>query len=180
MEGLRARLASDLDAAFPDLMLSMQDGIYSGVRRMVPTAVDAEDIAAETFLRAYRALRTMEAVDILRLRLAGWLWTIAVNLCRNAARGRTRKPTVRLAESWYQPESGLGPEAAALGNEMVARLLEELPRVQRTAVVLRHVADLSYADIAEVTGRSEGTVKSDVHRGLERLRDSLTPEEVMA
>jgi len=180
MDAINRQLAADIDAAFPQLVTSMQHGIYSGVRRMVPTAADAEDVAAETFLRAYRALQTMEKEDIRQLRVSGWVWSIAINLCRNAARSRSRKPTVRLADSWSPAEPGPGPEAETLGGESVARLLENLPWAQRTAIVLRHLADLSYPDIAQATGRPEGTVKADVHRGLETLRRSLTPEEVMA
>ena len=180
MDAINRQLAIDVDGAFPGLVLSMQDGVYSGVRRMVPSAADAEDIAAETFLRAYRALKKMETADIHQLKVSGWVWTIAINLCRNAARSRGRKPTVRLADSWSPTEKRPGPEAETLGNEAVARLLGELPWTQRTAIVLRHLADLSYPDVAVATGRPEGTVKADVHRGLEALRNSLTPEEVMA
>ena len=147
---------------------------------MVPTAADAEDIAAETFLRAYRALKKMEIEDLRQLKVSGWVWTIAINLCRNAARSRGRKPTVRLADSWSPTELRPGPEAETLGNESVAMLLAELPWAQRTAIVLRHLADLSYPDIAVATGRPEGTIKADVHRGLKTLRNSLTSKEVMA
>jgi RNA polymerase sigma-70 factor (ECF subfamily) len=49
---------------------------------------------------------------------------------------------------------------------------------QRNAVVLRHVADLPIAEIAEITGRPEGTIKADISRGLDRLRDALTREEL--
>ena len=56
------------------------------------------------------------------------------------------------------------------------RRLESLSSPQRTAVVLRHVIDLPYGEIAEVTGRPVGTVKADVHRGIARLRAMLTAE----
>ena len=85
---VNGRLANNLDGAFPDLVRNLQHGVYSGVLRMVPSAADAEDITQETFIRAYRALSKYEPARIQELNLRGWIWTIALNLCRNAARTR--------------------------------------------------------------------------------------------
>ena len=63
------------------------------------------------------------------------------------------------------------PDSTAWG-----RRLAGLPAVQRRAVVLRHVVGLDYDEIAHATGRAAGTVKSDVHRGLTRLRDIMERE----
>lgn len=169
-------LAANLDRAFPDLVREMQDGVYSGVRRLVPSGADAEEITQETFVRAYRALSDYPADRIGRLNLRGWVWTIALNLCRNAARSRSRRPrTVELDRDAFSPVPG--PEAEAItadeNREWSARLAG-LPAAQRKAVVLRHVVGLPYADIAIATGRAEGTVKADVHRGLAKLREALS------
>ncbi len=170
------RLAADLDRAFPDLMREMQRGVYSGVRRMLPNAADAEDITQETFIRAYRALSGYPADRIEALNLHAWIWTIAVNLCRNAARTRSRRPrTVELDRDAFA--TGAGPEARAVQadeNRHWADLLSRLSPSQRTAIVLRHVVGLPYADIAEATGRAEGTVKADVHRGIAKLKEAVT------
>ena len=170
------RLAADLDRAFPDLMRELQHGVYSGVRRMVPTAADAEDITQEVFIRAYRAMADYSPERIRALNLSGWIWTIAINLCRNAARSRSRRPsTVQLNRDAFA--TGTGPEAGAVQadeNQRWADLLGRLSPPQRTAVVLRHVVGLSYRDIAEATGRVEGTVKADVHRGIAKLKESMT------
>src|SRR3990172_11710025 len=82
-QGLAAELADDLDRAFPDLVRTLQDGVYSGALRMVGNRHDAEEIAQEAFLRAYRALRDYPAERIRQLSPAAWVWTIAANLCRN-------------------------------------------------------------------------------------------------
>lgn len=170
METLRKQLAANVDAAFPELVAEFRDGLYSGVSRLVPQAADAEDICAETFLRAFRALKGMPVQQLRRLDLAPWMWTIALNLCRNAARRRSRKPWVRLDPSWNGPGGDSGPEAQVMDRSHVAALLAELPTQQRTALVLRYVVGLSYAEIAAATGRPEGSIKSDVNRGLQRLR----------
>lgn len=170
------RLAADLDGAFPDLVRDMQHRIYSGVRRLTPTGADAEDITQETFIRAYRALRGYPPQRIAELNVTGWIWTIALNLCRNAARSRSRRPrTFELDRDAFDP--GPGPEAEAITADENARwskLLGSLSTHQRVAVVLRHVAGLPYAEIAVATGRPEGTVKADVHRGIAKLQEVLT------
>jgi len=173
---VNGRLAANLDAAFPDLVREMKDGVYSGVRRMVPSSADAEDIAQETFIRAYRALTNYPAERIRELNLRAWVWTIAMNLCRNAARTRSRRPrTVELDRDAFAP--GPGPEAQVLvadENQRWSELLNRLPASQRDAVILRHVVGLAYADIADATGRPQGTVKADVHRGIAKLQEALS------
>ncbi len=169
------RLAADLDHAFPELVREMQRPVYSGVRRMVPTGADAEDITQEVFIRAYRAMADYSPDRIRALNLRGWVWTIAMNLCRNAARSRSRRPrTVELDRDAFATEPG--PEATAVQadeNRLWADLLARLSPAQRSAVVLRHVVGLPDADIAEATGRAEGTVKADVHRGIATLKEAL-------
>lgn len=170
------QLAVDLDRAFPDLVRKMQDGIYSGVRRLVPSGADAEDITQETFVRVYRALSDYPADRIRQLNLPGWVWTIALNLCRNAARTRSRRPrTVELDRDAFF--AGPGPETEVITadeNRQWSKRLGGLPAAQRDAVVLRHVVGLPYADIAIATGRAEGTVKTDVHRGIAKLREAMS------
>lgn len=176
VELVNDRLAADLDRAFPELMRELQGGVYSGVRRMVPTGADAEDITQEVFIRAYRAMAGYPPERIKQLNLSGWIWTIAVNLCRNAARTRSRRPrTVELDRDTF--DAGTGPEISALEADENGRWADRLGQLsppQRTAVVLRHVVGLSYADIAEATGRVEGTVKADVHRGIAKLKELVT------
>ncbi len=168
MDDLTARLATDLDSAFPDFVRAFQRDLYSGLRRI--SGPDAEDLTQETFIRAYRALEGYDAGRIRDLRLSGWIWTIALNLGRNHARSRSRRPTVALS---VEPEhTDPDPADEASWNRRIAALS---PR-QRKAVVLRHVVGLGYAEIAEALGSPEGTVKADVHRGLERLRAIIEEE----
>ncbi|HEX2370450.1 MAG TPA: sigma-70 family RNA polymerase sigma factor [Acidimicrobiia bacterium] len=172
-------LVAGVDDAFPALVRAFEDGVFSGLLRMVGNRADAEDLAQETFTRAYRSLRDFPPERIRALRIRGWLWTIAVNLARNRARTTSRKPPP--LELTVPPvASALGPEDAALITEAERewhRRLAALRPAQRTAVVLRHVVGLSYEEIAEATERPSGTVKADVHRGLAGLRAILDEEE---
>ena len=166
-----AALAHDLDAAFEDYVRATANGVYTGALRMLGDRADAEDVMQETYARAYRALQSYPKARIRALRVAGWTWTIAANLCRNRLRSRARKPTTPLGDR-DRPGQGPTTEEEALsgiGSALRDALLT-LPFPQRAAVVLRHVLDLGYSDIAAALERPEGTVKADVHRGLAALR----------
>ncbi len=169
MDELCRRLATDLDGAFPDLVACLQTRLYSGLRRLHGDA--AEDLTQEAFIRAYRALQGYEPDRIRRLRLTGWMWAIALNLGRNHARDRARRPVPVPFEDRHGVDDPEPVDTAAWDRRLGA-----LPAPQRRAVVLRHVAGLSYAEIADATGRPEGTVKADVHRGLARLRRLIEEE----
>jgi RNA polymerase sigma-70 factor (ECF subfamily) len=170
MDDLCDRLADDLDSAFPDLVRSVQDDLCSGLRRLHGT--EAEDLAQDTLVRAYLALQGYAPDRIRDLSVRAWIWTIALNLGRNRARDRARRPTLVELDDRH-PTWDTEPADAVAWDRRLARL----PAAQRTAVVLRHVAGLGYGEIAEATGRPEGTVKADVHRGLERLRRIMEDEE---
>lgn len=170
MERLCTRLARDLDGTFPELVETLADDVYSGLRRLAG-ADEAEDLTQETFIRAYRALSGYDGERIRDLRLRGWIWTIALNLGRNHARDRARRPTPVELDDRFGMEDPEPPDSAAWD-----RRLGRLPAPQRRAVVLRHVVGLDYDEISAATGRAEGTVKSDVHRGLIKLREMMERE----
>jgi RNA polymerase sigma-70 factor (ECF subfamily) len=169
MDGLCDRLADDLDAAFPDLVRALQDDMYSGLRSLA--GPEAEDLTQETFIRAYRALSEYEPGRIRELKLRGWIWTIALNLGRNHLRARSRRPFLVDREIEIRSDD---PDYIDLSAWH--RRLQGLPPRTRRAVVLRHVVGLGYEEIAIATGQAVGTVKSDVHRGLEKLRHILEDE----
>lgn len=171
MEDLTTALAADLDGVFPMVVETMGSQLFWGLRRMCGDHQEAEDLTQETFIRAYRALEGYGSARIREMKLRPWLWTIALNLGRNHVRDRSRRPTyVELAEAGAED-----PEP--IDDVAWDRRLSTLTAPQRSAVVLRHVAGLNIAEISEITGRPEGTVKADVHRGLARLREMIEGEE---
>jgi RNA polymerase sigma factor (sigma-70 family) len=180
---LAARLARDLDGSFEALVVAHQDRLFTIALRTSGDRHDAEELVQDAFVRAYRALGTWPAERIRDLRIRGWLTTILLNAGRNRARVR-RVPTTELV---FDPgtEPAADPLAGREARDTWSRLLAGLSPAQRTAVVLRHIDGLSYAEIAEVVGRPEGTVKAHVHRGLVALRIALLaaegpPEELRA
>jgi RNA polymerase sigma-70 factor (ECF subfamily) len=182
---LSRRLATDLDSSFEDLVRTFQDRLYGFALRLTSSPQDAEDSAQDTFVRAYRALQRYPADRVAALKLKPWLYQIALNVVRN----RVRTPrlaavainepvanTIRLDVREEQPEP------AALGTEVQAQLqaaLRQIPARYATAVILRHIQGLSYAEAAQVLDQPVGTTKSDVHRGLRLLRSALDPESLL-
>ena len=168
---VRHTLVSDLDEGFTVLVRTYQPGIYSGALRLTRSREDAQEVAQDTFLRAYTALGKYNEDRIRDLQVRPWLWTIAVNLCRT--RAKRARPTNPLP-----PDESLGTDDDDHFDDTDwNRRLEALSQPQRRAVVLRHVADLPVNEIAEVTGRPVGTVKTDISRGLARLRTIMEAEE---
>jgi RNA polymerase sigma factor (sigma-70 family) len=182
---LTERLARDLDATFEHLVEAHVDRCYSIALRVLGNPHDAEEVAQDALVRAYRALGGYDPQRIRELRLRAWLATIVVNLCRNRVRRHPvlTTPLEPLVEAGREPAASDATDPAHIagitaGRERIAALLATLPDRYRIPVVLRHVDDLSYAQLAEVLGRPEGTVKAQVSRGLAMLRAALPANEL--
>lgn len=176
---LHAALSADLDTGFEALVRTHADVVHAVARRTAADPTQAEDLAAEAFLRAYRALRDYDATRIGGLTIRPWLLTILLNTHRNDLRSAARRPrTDGAADPPERPSAEPGVEQRAENAELsdrLAALLAELPDAQRTAVVLRHVVDLPIAEVATVLGCGAGTARSHVSRGLAALRARVTP-----
>jgi RNA polymerase sigma-70 factor (ECF subfamily) len=176
VSGLAGRLAVDVDGAFPELVITHQNRLYSGVRSFVGAA-DAEDVTQEAFIRAHKALHAYDKIRIETLQVSAWLWTIALNLCRNWARTRSRRPqTVQLTFDHSGGEEAEGDAVDAVMLDAWKERLAGLSEPQRVAVVLRHVVGLNYQEISSATERPVGTAKTDVSRGLAALRRIISEE----
>lgn len=171
---VRKALLDDLDEGFAELYGAYRGLVFSTALRLSGRWADAEDLTAEAFLRAYRALAGYERDRIATLQPRAWLMTILMNIWRNCARTRSRKPPPELRDQPIEEvDLGQDVEDAAVRRETgdeLAELLGLLPEEQRVAVVLRHVVDLPVSEIATVLRIPQGTVKSHVSRGLRRLR----------
>jgi RNA polymerase sigma factor (sigma-70 family) len=178
-ELLCERLATDVDEAFPELVVAHQDLVFGVALRVIRDASAAEDVAQETFVRAYRALKRYPEQRVLELHLRPWLARIALNAARNAVRGRKQHDELG-DDAATLKDAGEGPMQIAERNDerrMWSRLLTQLPDRYRLAVALRYIDDLSYPELAETLGRPLGSVKSDVHRGTALLRAAFDAEQ---
>jgi RNA polymerase sigma factor (sigma-70 family) len=175
---LAVRLSQDLDGVFADVVADYEAAVYTTALRISGRTGDAEDLAAETFLRAYAALRHYPASRIVELQLRPWLITICLNVWRNQVRTASRRPQPAALESDVA-STGESPEDRAERidqTHQLAQTLLRLPDKRRIAVVLRHVVGLSYAEVADVLACPESTAKSHVRRGLDQLRGLVTNE----
>jgi RNA polymerase sigma-70 factor (ECF subfamily) len=135
---------------------------------------EAEDVAQETFVKAYRAVGTYR----LRYPYVAWLRRIAVNAAISQLRRRRRSRRVEEIDAMENPGPATHPVehvAAAERGASVRRAVEGLPLKQRLAVTLFHLEDMSLADAADAMGCSVGAVKSHLHRARETLALRLSP-----
>ena len=127
--------------------------------------LDAEDCYQETWLAALKAYPRLRDASHLR----AWILTVAHRKAIDNVRARGRRATP-LAEL---PETPV-PAVEADGIPEIWAHVSALPPKQRTAIALRTVADLAYADIARVMGTSEEAARRNVHEALKRLRTEIT------
>jgi len=178
-ELIRRARAGDQDA-FAQLVMSHAERVYGALRRFGLDPDEADEVAQEVFVRAWRGLARFEE----RSQFSTWLYRIAFN---EAQRRLSRRPAPRAQPD---PDRGadpilavpeapeLGPDAQTLEREFEQALeeaLDELPADWRAAVVLRDVEGLSTHDAAEIVGIREAAFKSRLHRGRMQLRTLLDP-----
>ncbi|MBV8282368.1 MAG: RNA polymerase sigma factor [Candidatus Eremiobacteraeota bacterium] len=182
-ELLAHALADDLDAAFENVVRTYQDRIVSFAARALRDRGRAEEVAQDVFVRAYRALQGYDRPRIRALRLRSWIYTIAANLVRNAARGK-QLSVVGLEREDGRSRAIADPSPSA---ESRLELQDDWRRIDdaiallspklRGAFVLRYVEDLTYDEVAETLGQPIGTVKANAHRGLIAVRAALENDD---
>jgi len=150
-------------AAFRPLVERYQRLLFTVALRMLGDREEAADAAQTAFVRAYQKLRTFDRGH----KFFSWLYRILVNECLNVRRNLSRfEPIDATLVAPDDPEANVGQ--AELRAAVQAALLE-LPRAQREVVVLRHYADLSYHEMAEVLHVPEKTIKSRLFSARQRL-----------
>jgi RNA polymerase sigma-70 factor (ECF subfamily) len=181
-DDLLARLARRDEAAFAELIRHHFDRIYRIAWRVLGGAADAEDVAQEAFLKAYRALASFRGDSAFYT----WLYRIAINTAKNALVSNRRRP-VDFDLDLQDPEQydrharlkeGDTPEGVLLTEEIrsvVEKAMEQLPEDLRTAIVLRELEGLSYEEIAEAMDCPVGTVRSRIFRAREAIDKKLKP-----
>ena len=169
-------------AAFDVLVRKYQHRVLKLVGRFVSDAAEAEDVAQEAFLKAYRALASFRGDSAFYT----WLYRIAINTAKNALVSNRRRP-VDFDLDLQDPEQydrharlkeGDTPEGVLLTEEIrtvVERAMEQLPEDLRTAIVLRELEGLSYEEIAEAMDCPVGTVRSRIFRAREAIDRKLKP-----
>jgi RNA polymerase sigma-70 factor (ECF subfamily) len=176
------RVQAGEKAAFDLLVRKYQHRVLKLVSRFVSDAAEAEDVAQEAFIKAYRALASFRGDSAFYT----WLYRIAINTAKNALVSNRRRP-VDFDLDLQDPEQydrharlkeGDTPEGVLLTEEIrsvVEKAMEQLPEDLRTAIVLRELEGLSYEEIAEAMDCPVGTVRSRIFRAREAIDKKLKP-----
>jgi RNA polymerase sigma-70 factor (ECF subfamily) len=156
------------DEEFECLMCAHERQVLGVALRLTGNLADAQDAAQEVFLRLHRSRRS------LREEVGGWLYRVTVNVCSDLARRRRVRAVVPLDRDVVSGESS--PELAVSRKVDSARIDEALMKLgerERAALVLRDLEGLSTAEVAEVLGSAEATVRVQISKARLKLRELL-------
>jgi RNA polymerase sigma-70 factor, ECF subfamily len=177
-ESLVAKFNSGTHEAFVELVHRYQGRIVNFIYRTLGDFERSEELAQESFLRAFRKADSFDS----KYRFSTWLYTIARNLASNELRDRSRRPTPYTIEDedWAsagqayidQNTTGADPARVMINKEMklaLEKALEQLVDDHRMALILKEYDGLTYGEIAEILDTSAGTVKSWVYRAKREI-----------
>jgi RNA polymerase sigma-70 factor (ECF subfamily) len=166
--------------AFEAFVREYQDMVFGTAVRLLGRDADAEDVSQEVFMRAFERFHDIGASQT----AAGWLKTVTRNLCLNylsryRARWHVFSEVDAARPGLLDERLGFVGHAGAMDLERAERrvrlefALRSLPDHQRVPLVLFHFEDMSYQAIADALGMSLATVKSNIHRGRQTLKQQL-------
>lgn len=153
-----------VESAFDDVVRRREGQVLRTAYRILGNYADAEDVAQEVFVRLHKHGLDFAA----EAALGSWLYRVTVNLCLD--RARAARPVEPLPDL---RDASASAETSVLRQELKRRLmfaLARLPAKERAAVVLREIEGLDTAEVAAILGSSEGTVRGQISRALDRLR----------
>lgn len=167
----------DDHAAFGKLVTRWEAPIHRLCHRMLSDTHRAQDLTQETFTRVFANRHRFDTTG----KFSTWLWRIALNLCHDELRRRLRHPESEWSDSHAENPSELeaanpNPSdslAAAERQDAVRQALRQLTEPYRTVIILRHYENLKFSEIANILDVPEGTVKSRMAEGLNRLARRL-------
>ena len=171
--------AGDTDA-FEQLLVANQDNVYRLALKMTKNEQDALDISQEVFIKMYTSLSGFRGES----RFSVWLYRLTYNQCMDFLRKKPGENVISLNKEddsggEYEmeiPDLRNIPEDNLLKKEktkLIAESIKELPKKQYEVLVMREISDMSYSEIAETLGISEGTVKSRISRARLNLANIL-------
>jgi RNA polymerase sigma-70 factor (ECF subfamily) len=168
----------DMDA-FEALVVRYERYVYNLALRLVANPDEAEDLAQQAFVRAWRALPKFRG----QAKFSTWLYRIVTNVCYSCL-PQIKKELAMLVtdeEALNMPDERQAVEPGLLDTELKEHLhlaIEALPEGYRLLLILRHLQELSYEEIVQVTGLPLGTVKTGIFRARRRLKVELDAYEV--
>jgi RNA polymerase sigma-70 factor (ECF subfamily) len=152
--------------ALSQFLRTVEPFIYQTAYYLTGKKVDAEDVTQESLWRVCRSLNQFQGEGSLR----GWIHRVVVNTFREQMRKR-KAPTVQLDEAWQSSDLSVEEQVETrLTEQSLYQAIAMLPVNYREVLILRHVHDMSYQEIAEALDLTEAQVKTRLFRGREKLR----------
>ena len=173
VQAILQRITAGEQRAFAELIELYQRPLFGFLGRMGMGQAQAEDIAQETFLRAWKHLHSFEPE---RAQFGTWLFTIARNLACNAPQYSPPQHEMQDAEISEQACNQLGPAQTlerAQQHALLQSALRQLPMADRSALALVYVHELALADVARIESVSLAAIKTRLHRARGKLRELL-------
>jgi len=165
--------------AFEQIVTAFEKKVYNMALRYTNDPEDALDISQEVFLRVYRFLPNYKGNST----LSTWIYRITMNVCHDTAGKKSNlnelsldagdddeKPITEISDVRFDPEKEFERKQT---KELIARGIALLDSEQRDAIIMRDINGMSYDEIADVLGLSQGTVKSRIFRAREKLKNFL-------
>lgn len=156
--------------AYADLVRRHQDAVYNLALRWTGDRDEAADLAQDTFVRAYRKLRSYSSQYAFR----NWVLTICANLAKNRFRSEDRRRRAQQAHVELYPANPDPPDPRRAALE---EALGRLPETLRIPLVLKHMEGLSYEEVSKVLGIGVSATKMRVKRARDELVQRLRPSE---
>lgn len=171
---LVAKVLSGNTSAFATIINNTEYLVAQIVCKMICNAEDRKDLAQEIYLKVYKNLKGFR----FQSRLSTWVAQIAYNACFDQLRKKHLVPGELTNDDEEEDSKGYVEEPTFLieQKELVSILnkgIQQLPPVYQTLITLYHKEEMSYAEITEITGLPEGTVKSYLFRARKRLKETL-------
>ena len=162
-------------AAFEQIIVRYERRVFNLAMKLLGCTDDAQDAAQEVFLRVFKYIHRFNT----NKPIEPWLMQMTVNVCRNIGRSRQRRwhtfpetvdSQMAVACESRDPHAGLAGEQQ---RQIVWKALETLPHKERLAVILRDIDGLTTAEVAQILGSTETTVRSQVSRARVRMKEAI-------
>jgi RNA polymerase sigma-70 factor (ECF subfamily) len=171
------------ESAFSEVMKRYANKIYSFVVRMIGYSAEADDAVQDVFMKAFSNLNQY---DNTRAKFSTWLFTIARNHCVDILRKRKRVYSLDTiyedTEGYFEPVDNKRNVEELLDKKMqvefIEKEIEEMREDYREILLLRYIEGFSYQEISEILDIPLGTVKTNLYRAREHLKDRLIDKEV--
>ncbi len=164
-----ARVLKGDSQSYALLVEEYKSPIYNLAFRMTGNSEDADDLTQETFIRAYQYLWRYDPSK----KFFTWLYTLALNLIRNHFKKNKKEKLSEEESALSLADKNPSAEEKLIGDQEISLYLLRLEDELRALLIMKYQQELSFEEIAQITGKSLSAIKMRIYRGLEKLKELL-------